>query len=1201
MKQTLNRVAVLVLLVAGAVLAGAIHLLHRYQVKRNAHALLVQADQSEQEGQPAHAAGYLVQYLGLVPGDEAVLARHALLAERLAGAPKERARAFFLLEQALRRNGSRQDVRRRAARLALELDRVRDARHHLNALLDAGPQRDAELLQLEARCAAKEKQFNKAADYYTKAVEREPGNVEVCLELGSLLRGRLASPAEADAVVERMVAANKRSLAARLAAASYYRQFGAWEQAEKALPSADELKAADGEALWLAAEVAQARGQEARARRLLREGVKRTGDGRLSQRLAQLELRAGRRDEALRLVRARLRALPEDAEELRGLANLLVDLDQTSEAQKLLGRLRAPGLSWVAAYLQARLLIRQESWGEARQALESTRSSAPPSPAAARHAELLLAGCLERLGSHDQQLRAARRALDGDPTSLPARRAVASALAAVGHLDEAVREYRLLAEQAPEVSGELAGLLLVRNRGLPPSDRRWDELDRVLERAPASLETQLLRAEALVDRGRPLLAEQLIEAERKRRPEEVGPWLFLIHLARRQGRPQAVLPLVAEAERQVGRRPEWQLVRAQQWALAVPETGSQRQLAKLETEARKFPAPERDRLLHALGQAFLQIGDRATAGRLWRELAQRQPGNLEVRARLLELAFEAGNEKETDRLLSEAQRIEGSSGAVTAFAQAVRAMLRARRGEGSALAAARTHLERAAESRPSWVTVTLLRADVAEAMGKPEQAERHYRDLAQRGLEDATVLQAVASFYGRIGQRAKAEPFLRRLLAPQTMAPAATVAQARRALAVNLALGGNYRQFKEAQALLAESKRDTVADRQARALVLATRPEHRRQAILLFEELSRLGRPAAEVRFRLFELYEADGNWPKARAQLLALLGEHDKSPVYLAAYVRALLRHQQAEEAGPWLDRLEKLGRPAEVLALGARAMHANGQTAAAIRLVQSYAKGNSARLDVAGSLLEELGRPAEAEKLYRAHASRSPAGRLLLAQHLARRAQVEEALRLCEQAWLSMPAEVAAYASVEVVRAGKPGPAQRARVESWLAEQIRQQPKSLLLPVFLGELQGLGGRHAESIATYRGLVRLAPRNVVALNNLAYLLALTEREGAEALQLIEAAIDEAGPDAELLDTRGLVHLACKRAEEAVQSLEQAVATAPSAARYFHLAQAHLLARDRSAARQAYAKARELGLRARDLHPLEQNRARELARELSRE
>src|SRR5262249_46746654 len=51
------------------VLAVGVHVLHGYQVRRNAGGLLRQADRAEAEGRPDRTAAYLGQYLALVPDD----------------------------------------------------------------------------------------------------------------------------------------------------------------------------------------------------------------------------------------------------------------------------------------------------------------------------------------------------------------------------------------------------------------------------------------------------------------------------------------------------------------------------------------------------------------------------------------------------------------------------------------------------------------------------------------------------------------------------------------------------------------------------------------------------------------------------------------------------------------------------------------------------------------------------------------------------------------------------------------------------------------------------------------------------------------------------------------------------------------------------------------------------------------------------
>jgi len=66
-----------------------------------------------------------------------------------------------------------------------------------------------------------------------------------------------------------------------------------------------------------------------------------------------------------------------------------------------------------------------------------------------------------------------------------------------------------------------------------------------------------------------------------------------------------------------------------------------------------------------------------------------------------------------------------------------------------------------------------------------------------------------------------------------------------------------------------------------------------------------------------------------------------------------------------------------------------------------------------------------------------------------------------------------------------------------------------------------------------------------VIQNNLAFLLALEGDSHEEALKLIQAAIDEAGPHPALLDTRGVVHLTGGNADLAIKDLLQVVAQAP--------------------------------------------------------
>jgi tetratricopeptide (TPR) repeat protein len=68
------------------------------------------------------------------------------------------------------------------------------------------------------------------------------------------------------------------------------------------------------------------------------------------------------------------------------------------------------------------------------------------------------------------------------------------------------------------------------------------------------------------------------------------------------------------------------------------------------------------------------------------------------------------------------------------------------------------------------------------------------------------------------------------------------------------------------------------------------------------------------------------------------------------------------------------------------------------------------------------------------------------------------------------------------------------------------------------------------------------------------------------------------GPNSEILDTRAVVYISRKQYKEAISDLTLAVTDNPTASKYFHKAQAHLLAGDNRGAIEAWEKAEELGL-----------------------
>jgi tetratricopeptide (TPR) repeat protein len=88
--------------------------------------------------------------------------------------------------------------------------------------------------------------------------------------------------------------------------------------------------------------------------------------------------------------------------------------------------------------------------------------------------------------------------------------------------------------------------------------------------------------------------------------------------------------------------------------------------------------------------------------------------------------------------------------------------------------------------------------------------------------------------------------------------------------------------------------------------------------------------------------------------------------------------------------------------------------------------------------------------------------------------------------------------------------------------------------------------GKDLSAIETFRRIIELRPNDIVALNNLANLLAEQPNGTQEALQHIERAIAIAGENPVLLDTKGTVLLLGSRFLEAVQVLRLAESKEPS-------------------------------------------------------
>ncbi len=159
------------------------------------------------------------------------------------------------------------------------------------------------------------------------------------------------------------------------------------------------------------------------------------------------------------------------------------------------------------------------------------------------------------------------------------------------------------------------------------------------------------------------------------------------------------------------------------------------------------------------------------------------------------------------------------------------------------------------------------------------------------------------------------------------------------------------------------------------------------------------------------------------------------------------------------------------------------------------------------------------------------------------------------------------------------------------------------MVLRLQLADLMDQRGKYDVAVNHLREVIKDAnePNNVVALNNLAWLLA-HNNEAEHALEYINKAIDGLGKRPELLDTRGVIYMNLGKTDKALADLKEATKDSTSANRLFHLARAHYLARDRDNAIKELTKARQLpldqALNPNKLHPKEQEMCRRMLEEL---
>ena len=483
-----------------------------------------------------------------------------------------------------------------------------------------------------------------------------------------------------------------------------------------------------------------------------------------------------------------------------------------------------------------------------------------------------------------------------------------------------------------------------------------------------------------------------------------------------------------------------------------------------------------------------------------------------------------------------------------------------------------------------------------DALGSPDDAVKAYAKALEAGKDDPLIVKAIAVGHMTANRLTLAEPLLRRLAKSEIRGTVpADIDWARRNLALLLAGGTSYARFSEALELvglqldeagnlpkeLPATTNTEMRRTRARVLAAQNQKQYRQHAIKILDEMSRAKALTPDDEFVLAMLYDTEGDSRKSQDRLRALVQPQTRTPQYLAQYAMSLILQRlpqslkEAEKVIGWIEEIEK----------------------------QTEVEPNRyASVELRARLLEALGKGDEAVELLTKHVKREkakPEEIILVMGSLTRQKRFNEAFRLCEKAWNegeTMPEALGAV-SVGLLQVMDPNDAQIAFVETKLLEACKEKPKATVLLLHLANLYDRRGKYDSAAQQYRDVLKREPNNVVALNNLAWLLAQGNKDNAEALDYINKAIAGMGRRPDLLDTRGMVHLAGKNTAKALGDLEEATADSPTPTRLYHLARALHADRKTDRVRQVLTQAKDKGLQASVLHPVEQEACRRLLEE----
>ena len=819
--QRVNFKFLLILIVLVVTLFGGALLLRRFQVSRNAGTKLALAKQRLEEGKAGEALDLFAQYVGLRPNDDEAFAEYAKLLMGRAQSPdatrNDFGRAYTSMETAVRRNPDDDSLRRQLAEFQISVGRASDAREHLDVLRErqaklspeAAAEQADDIKRIElllaasyvgggdseeaAGVAAKLVGYDLEKREFVPGFDASKAETDAFVLLAGILEGRLDSEKDAKVVLDKLVETHPDKTKSWLAMTTWYRSHNELDKATEAVAKALAIDADDVNAIFADFELALAEKDVDRAEATAAKALELYPDDERSYRgYAAVSLQQGDLAQAEQILLDGVGRLPRQRSLLLMLTDVLLQQNKLNEAAQALNRIREQydATSVPVGILEARLLVAEQRWNEAKQMLEQIRPMAMGSPDLVRQVDLYLGQCHSKLNEYDAQLEVNRRVLSDDPNSLAARAGSAQALISAGKTAEAMEEFEAIAAtlqrpqfaRLPQVWYPLLQLRINAQSALPEAERDWsrvDDLLDMLQEASAVNPTQmaLLRAEALIRRGEKKAATDLLE-EATTTSTDPLVWAGLATLELRTAGPDAARSVIERAPEAARNTPGVLLVESQ-LALGQPLEKAREILNAIEERADTMQDEEAAQVLSTVAAMRLNTGDVEGAERTWAAAAEKKPDDIGIRESMLDMAVTSGSPEKAQAVAAEIIRIAGAESARGRVALASVRILEARLALATAeqdgplkevplavrdiLDEARNRLIEAENERPGWNLIQILFAEVEVLRGEQDAAiNRLQRAVSGGATNPIVVRRLVALLYqaGRLEDAQKATGML---------------------------------------------------------------------------------------------------------------------------------------------------------------------------------------------------------------------------------------------------------------------------------------------------------------------------------------------------------------------------------------------------------------------------------------------------------